>query len=149
MELQGGFLVSQIQKISRRILDQILADNKVTQFNGAQGSILYILWQEDMIPISHIAAKTGLAKTSLTSMLDHMEKDGLIARTFSPKDRRKIFISLTPKSKKLQSQYEEVSKEMNDIFYVDFSSKEILSFEKTLAKILDNLEQGEKQIKNK
>lgn len=148
MELQGGFLVSQIKQISRRIFDQVLLRNKVTQFNGAQGSILYVLWQKDDVPIKDIALKTNLTKTTLTSMLDNLERDGLIARTSVPGDRRKVHIVLTPKAKELQTQYDEVSKEMNEIFYAGLTPKEAAALDKTLKHVLSNLEEAEEKIKN-
>ena len=148
MKYQGGFLISQIKQVSGRLLAQILSENNITEFNGPQGRILYILWQNESIPIQEIASKTGLAKTTLTSMLDNMEKNGLINRVFDKNDRRKILIFLTDTARSLQKQYDKVSKEMNDIFYSDFSPKEIEAFENTLVRVLNNLEQKNVQ-KNK
>jgi len=72
-ETNGGFLISQIKQISGRIFEKLLSNAGVDAFNGAQGRILYVLWQEDNIPIAELSKKTGLAKTTLTSMLDRME----------------------------------------------------------------------------
>ncbi len=69
-ETQGGFLISQVKQVSGRIFEKLLANAGVEEFNGAQGRILYVLWQEDGIPIVELSRKTGLAKTTLTSMLD-------------------------------------------------------------------------------
>lgn len=142
---QGGFLISQIKQISGRIFEKILAQKNIDEFNGPQGRILYILWQEDSIPIKALSKKTGLALTTLTSMLDRMETSELINRTFSKTDRRKVFIVLTEKAKKLQKKHHKVSSQMNEIYYEGFSDDEILQFENYLSRILNNLNQKEEE----
>ena len=142
-ETNGGFLISQIKQVSGRIFEKLLAKAGVDAFNGAQGRILYVLWLKDGIPIAELSRKTGLAKTTLTSMLDRMEQAGLVARVFDKTDRRQIRISLTVQARALRGEYEAVSAEMNAIYYAGFSDAEIRSFEAKLARILNNLEQRE------
>ena len=138
-ETQGGFLISQIKQVSGRIFEKLLANAGIEAFNGAQGRILYVLWKSDGIPIVELARKTGLAKTTLTSMLDRLECANLILRTFDKSDRRQIRISLTKKAHELKDEYERVSHEMNEIYYAGFTKEEIIEFEKTLQRILINL----------
>ena len=121
---KGGFLISQIKQISGRIFEKILSEKNIEEFNGAQGRILYVLWQEDSIAIKELSNKTGLALTTLTSMLDRMEKMDLIKRTFDKTDRRKILIILTEKAISLKDVYYEVSEKMSEIFYNKFSKEE-------------------------
>jgi len=138
-ETQGGFLITQIKQISGRIFEKLLMSAGVEEFNGAQGRILYVLWQEDGVPIVELARKTGLAKTTLTSMLDRMESANLIKRVFNKSDRRQIRIALTEKARKLSNEYNKVSREMNEIYYAGFSDDEIISFENNLRRILSNI----------
>jgi len=102
---------------------------------------LYVLWQEDCIPIVELSRKTGLAKTTLTSMLDRMESAQLITRVFDKADRRQIRIALTDKAKALSDEYNAVSRKMNEIYYAGFSVDEIAAFETTLQRILSNLKE--------
>ena len=142
-ETNGGFLISQIKQVSGRIFEKLLTDAGVDAFNGAQGRILYVLWQGDGMPIAALSRKTGLAKTTLTSMLDRMEQSGLLRRTHDPADRRQIRISLTAQARQLRGEYDRVSDRMNAIYYADFTDDEILAFEATLRRILHNLETQE------
>lgn len=135
----GGFLISKIKQIQGRIFEKLLIEYGIDQFNGAQGRILFVLWENDNITISELSSKTGLAKTTLTSMLDRLEKSGHIQRMHDPSNRRVIRIKLTETTKGLKGKYEEVSVKMSEIFYEGFSNQEIIDFEKSLAKILDNL----------
>lgn len=99
MEIKGGNYVSQIKRLSDRILEQILAEKNIDAFNGAQGRILYVLWSRDGISLRELADKTGLAPTTLTSMVDRMENAGLVCRMPDKNDRRKTLLALTAKAK--------------------------------------------------
>ena len=83
MEMNGGFLVTKIKQLGDRIFEKILSEKNIDAFNGAQGRILYVLWQEDGISIRSLSTKCGLAITSLTTMLERMENHGLISRVQS------------------------------------------------------------------
>ena len=124
-----------------RIFERILAEKNIDAFNGAQGRILYVLWQEDGVPIKIISEKSGLAITSLTTMLERMEKNGLISRKTDEADKRKTLLFLTDKAKELKEAYDSVSNEMGNIYYRDFTDKEILQFEEYLNRIRVNLEE--------
>ena len=80
MKTNGGFLVTKIKQLGDRIFEKILSEKNIDAFNGAQGRILYVLWQEDGISIRSLSVKCGLAITSLTTMLERMENQGLIRR---------------------------------------------------------------------
>lgn len=139
----GGFYISQIKQLSNRVFERLLRTNGIDDFNGPQGRILYVLWQQDNLPIIEISKRTSLAKTTLTSMLDRMEKAGHIRRNTDPENRRQILVTLTPETKELNARYEAVSRQMSEIFYQGFSDEEILRFEGNLLKIMDNLRKCE------
>ena len=107
-----------------------------------------MLWLEDNITISELSKKTGLAKTTLTSMLDRLETQGQIKRVLSTEDRRAIRIVLTEKARSLEKPYEVARDSMKNINFKGFSSEEINDFEVKLIKILNNLnEYAENNIK--
>ena len=129
----GGFLISQVKQLSDRAFERILKAKGVDEFNGAQGRILYILWNNNNLSIKQISKFTKLAKTTLTA---------LIKRTISKEDKREIIVSLTDKAKELKENYLDVSKQMEKIFYKNFTDKQIENFENTLKKIIENLEEN-------
>ena len=141
MRNTGGFLITRIKQVGGRVFDRILSQKKIDVFNGAQGRILYVLWQDDGIPISELSRQTGLATTTLTSMLDRMETADLIYRDRGDKDRRKIRIFLTEKAKGLEEDYNAVSEEMSSIYYKGFSDQEIEQMESYLERDLKNVEE--------
>ncbi len=141
----GGFLISKIKQIQGRVFERMLDENGISEFNGAQGRILFVLWETDDIPISMLSEQTGLAKTTLTSMLDRLERSGHILRLPDPDDRRAVRICLTERAENLREKYERVSAMMNEVFYRGFSDNEILAFEEWLRKILENLIEKENE----
>jgi DNA-binding MarR family transcriptional regulator len=143
---EGGFLIAKIHQVSRRIFAKILKRYSIDQINPAQGRILFALWNKDEIPISELAKNTQLSKSTLTSMLDRLEKAGHITRIRPKEDRRTIMIKLTEKDKNLQKAYSKVSDEMINIFYREFSHEEINEFEGYLKRILTNLTQEQTQL---
>jgi DNA-binding MarR family transcriptional regulator len=140
---EGGFLISKIHQLAGRIFNRMLKEHRI-EINRAQGRIIFVLWQEDEIPIRKLAEKTALQKSTLTSMLDRLEESGFIQRIPSKEDRREIRIKRTAKDRAFQKQYVQVSRDMIQLFYAGFSSEEIDGFEEQLRRILHNLEGYEK-----
>lgn len=147
METRTGFLISYIKQVQGRVFDRLLQTCGVEEFNGPQGRILYVLWKQEGVPIVELAQKTGLAKNTLTAMLGRMESNGLICREISESDRRQSLIHLTPKARALEERYNEVSREMNCLFFRNFEEKEIKELEQYLDRIVFNLEQTEQALK--
>ena len=142
MNTQGGFLITRIKQVGGRMFERILAEKGIEAFNGAQGRILYVLWQTDGVPISELSRQTGLAMTTLTSMLDRMESTGLIYRDRGDKDRRKIRIYLTDQAKGLEKEYQAVTEEISNIYYKGLSQEEIEQLEGLLHRVLKNVEEA-------
>lgn len=148
LDTKTGFLISQIKRLQGRVFQRLLQSSGVEAFNGPQGTILYVLWQRDGVPIVELSQKTGLAKNTLTAMLHRMEESGLIVRRSSAVDRRQSLIVLTEKARGLQTQYDQVSQRMNELFFDDgFSQWEVHQLDVYLERIATHLEQVEKSLK--
>lgn len=113
--------------------------------NSAQGRILFVLWQKDGISITELARKTSLEKSTLTAMLDRLERRGFLKRVRLADDRRKILIVLTDANARLKRKYEDVSAEMVELFYAGLAEADRDRFEKYLRAIYANLEKEEKR----
>ena len=147
MDTRTGFLISQIKRVQDRIFERLLQSCGVEEFNGPQGRLLYLLWQQDGVPIVELAQKSGLAKNTLTSVLQRMEEDGLIRREQNKTDRRQAVITMTDKARNARESYENVSQQMNRVFFQGFSEQEIKSLDSMLDRVLLNLKQTEEILK--
>ena len=141
-ERQGGFLISKVKAIGGRWFDKILQEKKIEAFNGAQGKILYVLWQGGKMSVTEISKKSGLAKTTLTAMLARMREQGLICTEENSQDKRSAIVGLTQKAADLKEEYNAVTQEIETIYYKGFSDREVEQFESYLMRILKNLEEG-------
>jgi DNA-binding MarR family transcriptional regulator len=135
---QGGFLMAKIRQVGGRIFSKMLKDSGI-EINPAQGRIMFALWQQDGISINELAKRTQLGKSTLTSMLDRLEKGGFLKRVPSREDRRKILIKRTKKDRAMEAKYVEVSQQMTELYYKGFTKSEIGRFENDLTRILNNL----------
>jgi DNA-binding MarR family transcriptional regulator len=142
---QGGFLISKIHQTAGRVFARMLRERNL-DINPAQGRVLFVLWDQGPMTINKLARQVSLGKSTLTNAIDKLEASGQVVRVRSEKDRRAIRIELTPKNKKLQDLYEDVSKEMTALFYAGFSSQEAGHFEKYLERILKNLKTVESDL---
>ncbi|RZS94074.1 MarR family winged helix-turn-helix transcriptional regulator [Cuneatibacter caecimuris] len=148
METRGGFYITQIKQLQDRIFERLLHENNI-EISGGQGRILFVLWKTDHLTISEISKKTALAKNTVSIVVNGMVNKGILERAINPGNRRETVISLTDYAKSLQKKYEEVSQQMNAIFYQGFSEKEQKQFEQYLVRILDTLTGAEDANKHK
>ena len=135
---QGGFLITRIHHIARRIFAKKLTEYGI-KIRPGQGRILYSLWREDGLAIKELVDRTGLGKSTLTEMLDTLESSGQLVRVASKRDRRVTTIWLTDKTRMMFDRYAQVSDEMSRITYAGFTSAEINVFEDYLKRVLTNL----------
>ena len=149
MKSYSGFYISRIKQINTRLLNKLLAQKNITAFNGEQGRILHVLWENDGISNQELSKRSGLAMSSLTTMLERMEEKNLLIRKGCPKDKRKCLLFLTDYAKSLKSEYDEISDKMTEISFEGISDEERLAFEATLEKVLYNFEKAEQEFNKK
>lgn len=149
MKSNSGFYISRIKQINTRLLNKLLAQKSITAFNGEQGRILHVLWENDGISNQELSKRSGLAMSSLTTMLERMEEKNLLTRKGCPKDKRKCLLFLTEHANSLKKEYDEISDKMTKLSFEGISEDERLAFEKTLKNVLHNLEKAEQEFSKK
>ena len=140
---KGGTLLSQVHQVCGRVWNKILRENNMTDLEGARGRIIFALWGKDGVPIKTLCEKTSLDKSTLTGIIDRLERDGYIERKPSQTDKRSTLICLTGKEQEFSKPVQKVSNKMNKIFYKGFSDEEIMQFDNMLERILVNCKEAE------
>ena len=140
---KGGTLLSQVHQVCGRVWNKILRENNMADLEGARGRIIFALWGNDGVPIKTLCEKTSLDKSTLTGIIDRLERDGYIERKPSETDKRSTLISLTGKEQEFAKNIQKVSNQMNKIFYKGFTDEEIIQFDSMLARILENCKDAE------
>jgi len=146
MQRLGGFLITKLKQLQSRSLAQCINEQGIAAFSGEQGKILFVLWQKDKITQKELACETGLAKNTITVMLEKMEKNNLIRRITDENDKRKSLVILTDYAKSLKKSFDEISDEMLKKVYKGFSEEEIDKYEEYLHRIIKNFEEKRKVI---
>jgi MarR family transcriptional regulator, organic hydroperoxide resistance regulator len=100
---------------------------------------MFVLWQQDGIPIRQLARRTSLENSTLTAMLDRLAKMGYVRRIHSAEDRREILLERTEQDRSWQDIYIKVSQEMADLFFKGFTASEIDQLDSYLSRLLANL----------
>ena len=140
---RGGTLLSQVHQVCGRVWNKILRENDMADLEGARGRIIFALWGKDGVPIKTLCEKTSLDKSTLTGIIDRLERVGYITKKPSETDKRSTLISLTGKEREFAQKVQKVSNQMNKIFYKDFTNEEILQFDSMLERILANCKEAE------
>ena len=140
---RGGTLLSQVHQVCGRVWNKILRENDMADLEGARGRVIFALWGKDGVPIKTLCEKTSLDKSTLTGIIDRLERDGYIERKPSETDKRSTLILLTGKEQEFANHVHKVSDQMNEIFYKGFTDEEITQFESMLERILENCKEAD------
>ena len=96
-----GFIVVKAGRLIENRL-KINFDKEKISVTPQQWSVLTVLWNEDGISQQQLADSFSKDKTSMTRLLNNMEKNQLIVRKQDLKDKRNKKIFLTEKSRSLK-----------------------------------------------
>jgi DNA-binding MarR family transcriptional regulator len=69
---------------------------------------LFQLDREAEVPAGTLAKHADVSPASMTAMLDHLEKDGMVSRRRSEADRRQVIVSLTGEGRECLARKREV-----------------------------------------
>lgn len=64
-----------------------------------QWRIIRILWQRGEMESHQLAKQACILKPSMTGVLSRMERDGYVQRWKTPKDQRRVYVSLTDRGR--------------------------------------------------
>ena len=78
-----------------------------------QSFILYSLLDEDGSTLKEIGNKTIIDSSSMTVLVDKLEKDELVQRKLDSQDRRAIRVFITPKGQEIAEKVRKISFDFN------------------------------------
>ena len=137
MELKEciNFLLTTAQHTVFQYLSQRLATYDITP---SQYGILNCLWINDGTCLPRQIAELLCLETSTVSgILDRMQKKDLIDRVINPENRREILVMITPKGEALKAPVLKIIDEVNEEVLKDFSPKETEFIRKSLRQIAE------------
>ncbi len=96
------YLISRVSLLVTSTLKKGFAEAGVDQIKPAYIGVLWVLWQQDGLKVSELGRLAGLEPSTMTGLLDRMERDGITQRRPDPNDRRAQRIFLTPEGQKMR-----------------------------------------------
>ncbi|MGD2185961.1 MAG: MarR family transcriptional regulator [Desulfobacterales bacterium] len=89
------YLISRVSLAVTSALKREFIESGVKQVKPAYLCVLMSLWQEDGLKVIELGKRAGLEPSTMTGLLDRMQRDDLVTRTPDPHDRRVLRIFLT------------------------------------------------------
>ena len=130
---------------SLKRVGHMLKSSMIQHFNemnltGPQGMMMGILSHDGEMKISDLSEKIGLSNSTVSGIIDRLEKQGLVERTRSIEDRRVVYVNISDAFKKnSKTKFHKLEKTFEDIME-KATDEEILAILKgldTLEKLMD------------
>ena len=86
-----------------------------------QYGVLACLWRDGSLTPKEIAQNLRVENSTISGVLDRMQKRGLIDRVLDPNNRRSIRVEVTPEGLKIKDAVLQCIEELNDDVLKDFS----------------------------
>ncbi len=106
-----------------------------------QWRVLRVIWTSKSVTSSELSERTLLSPPSLVSIIDRLEKKGLVSRVRSVEDRRQVYVVATAMGRTLQQEMTPQVAEIHDRIAHSVSPEEW----QTLQTILDKISTGESE----
>jgi MarR family transcriptional regulator, organic hydroperoxide resistance regulator len=102
-------------------------------------TFLRILWAGDGLTQRELSDQAGVMEPTTFSALNAMERLGYITRQRLPDNRKKVYVFLTPKGRRLQGKLVPLAEEVNRLAVGGVAKADVAATRRTLLAIIRNL----------
>ncbi|MDW7661577.1 MAG: MarR family transcriptional regulator, partial [Bacillota bacterium] len=93
------------------------------------------------LSMKEIGTLLGKEKSTITAIVDKLEKLGYVSKIKSEKDRRTTYVCLTEMGKDIEKKFEEISFDVQSTAYNNFTQEEKREFLRLLKKMNQNFDE--------
>ncbi|MFK7915676.1 MAG: MarR family winged helix-turn-helix transcriptional regulator [Pseudomonadales bacterium] len=130
-----------LSRINFRLFSRLLEQRTVTHgVTGGQWRLLRVLWEQDHITQKELSNRVGTKEATNVLAVRSLVRAGLAKRSRCTQDKRKIFITLTPRARRLQARLMPIVADLNDAAVAGIDPEEVRITRKVLAQTYANLE---------
>lgn len=131
---------ARIREAANLVIEKELKVRFIEGIVPAHGPALVFLFQQNKpVPIKAVVESIGRVKSTVTVMINTLEKHGYIKKTPCETDNRVVNIELTGKGRKIQKDFDEISNILIDKVYGNMKNKHREELVKQLSQIEQNL----------
>lgn len=134
----AAFLVNKTSKILAERLEKRFSSFHVTR---VQWLAMYFIGRTPEITQKNLAECLGTTEPTVVSLLDRLERDGMIVREASPKDRRIRLLRLTPKGRQLSRKLTAVAEKFKNDAIAGISDEALEQYKSVIGRMLSNTEE--------
>eukprot|EP01029_Cantina_marsupialis_P022068 TRINITY_DN537408_c0_g1_i1.p2 TRINITY_DN537408_c0_g1~~TRINITY_DN537408_c0_g1_i1.p2 ORF type:complete len:142 (-),score=30.70 TRINITY_DN537408_c0_g1_i1:476-901(-) len=131
-----GILVANIRNSIKNNLEKLLLEHDIS---AAQSVLIRRLCEKDCLTQQELARDTYLKPSSLTLMVDKLEKKGFVERKAKKDDRRAFLVCLTTKGKELEKVINTASSEVEEAAFKGVTMEEKKILLNTLKTVYSNV----------
>ena len=132
--------IGRIREKANALVERELKDRGIKGIVPAHGAVLsFLLQQKGPVAIKAVVENAKRVKSTVTVMIDTLEKHGYVRRLACETDSRITYVALTPKGRRLRKDFEEISEALLSRFYGDMSEEDRVRLVKQLERIEANL----------
>lgn len=132
-----GYHVRQLAESWQGVMDQEAEAHGVTV---TQWRYLRELWEEDGLSIGELTRRVGRQGPTTVVAVQLLEREGFVSVVKSDDDRRKSFIRLTARGRRLAATMSPLIRDVNDRAMADLSDNEIRAFKRLIVRIQRRLD---------
>ncbi|MGA2368059.1 MAG: MarR family transcriptional regulator [Dehalococcoidia bacterium] len=124
-----------VGRVMRRVYEHY--ETRLAPFNltTPQYMIFHALWMEDGITIGELGQRVSLDGSTITGILDRMEKNGYVERRPNAEDRRSALVYLTRQGREVGPKIIKFASELDESIRKRFSSEDMAVFERVLQEL--------------
>ena len=131
--------IARIRESANALVETELRSRSIEGIVPAHGAALVFLFrQKKPVPIKSVVENVRRVKSTVTVMIDTLEKYGYVQKSPCETDHRITYVELTPKGRKLKKDFNEISTILREKIYGNMAKRD----REVLIKLLTEIEQN-------
>ncbi|MGO9145182.1 MAG: MarR family winged helix-turn-helix transcriptional regulator [Desulfomonilia bacterium] len=133
------YLVTRVSLAATSVFKKVFAEAGLIELKPAYLGTLMSLWNEDGLKVIELGRRAGLEPSTMTGLIDRMERDGLVKRVPDPEDRRVLKIVLTDAGRAIQDTVASTVDRVMTQVLSGIDDTDVTHLKETLRKVLANV----------
>ena len=129
--------LSPLHKASRQITMYLEDQTRELGVSPLEGHVLTYLRKYAPAPVGELVRVFGVKQSTFTSLLDRLERDGLVRREPNPADRRSFLIHITERGRELTTRLNRLLEKLEDDIRARLRQAEAKGFHAVMAAVED------------
>lgn len=123
-------LIAQLEATTHRVVDHLSSELRALGLTPGEVNALAHLRAEDPLAVAELQAATGQRPSTLTGVIDRLERRGLVLRAVNARDRRSFVLELTPDGERAAAQVREAFSALES--RADLDAGDVAAFKRVL-----------------